>query len=193
VGVIAVVLAAGAGTRLGGVAKALLPRGDVTFLGAIARTCAAAGVAELLVVVGAPFAGEVSAEAARLGARVAINDDPSRGMASSVATGFAACGGAHRAALLWPVDHPAVTAATVAALLAIDADVVVPRRRGAGGHPVAVGRAVWPALAACGALAGGAREVLRDPRWRRRDLEVDDPNVVRDVDRAEDLAILGTD
>jgi CTP:molybdopterin cytidylyltransferase MocA len=185
--VIAVVLAAGAGARLGGVAKALLPRGDTTFLGAIAATCAAAGVGELLVVVGAPFAAAVAEEAARLGARVVVNPDPGRGMASSVATGFAACGGAHRAALLWPVDHPAVTAATVGALLVSDADVVVPRHRGAGGHPVAVARAVWPALAACGDLAGGAREVLRDRRWRRRDLEVDDPGVVRDVDHPLDL------
>lgn len=181
---VAVILAAGQGARLGGVAKALLPARGATFLGAIAGACREAGADEVVVVVGAPFGREVAAEAARLGARVVENPDPSRGMASSIRCGFAALGAGDRA-LLWPVDHPRVRAATVRALLAVDGDVVVPRHGGRGGHPVVVARAVWPALAAC--PPEGARAVLRDPRWRRRDVEVDDPGVVRDVDLPADL------
>jgi len=188
----AVVLAAGAGTRLGGVAKALLPIGDRTFLARIVATAAAAGVpaARVVVVVGAPFADSVAAEAARLGARVVVNPDPARGMGSSVAVGFAALGEADgEVALLWPVDHPAVTVATVARVLAeaADVDVVVPRRDGRGGHPAAVARPVWTALAGASEAPGGARSVLHDPRWRRREVEVDDPGVVRDVDNREDV------
>jgi hypothetical protein len=65
----AVILAAGAGTRLGGVAKALLPCGERTFLARITATAAAAGIAPdaIVVVVGAPFAGAVAAHAAELG------------------------------------------------------------------------------------------------------------------------------
>ena len=179
--IVAVVLAAGAGARLGGVAKALLDAGGETFLARIVATARGAG-AGARVVVGAPFADAVAAEAARLGAAVVVNPDPARGMASSIACGFAGLDAAR--ALLWPVDHPFVRAATVAALLADDADVVVPRHDGRGGHPVAVGRGVFAALAAG---AAPARDVLRDPRWRRRDLAVDDPGVVRDVDTAENL------
>ncbi|MCB9565027.1 MAG: hypothetical protein H6708_31980 [Kofleriaceae bacterium] len=48
-----------------------------------------------------------------------------------------------------------------------------------------IARAVWPALVAAAAAAEGARSVLRDPRWRRVDVDVDDPGVIRDVDTPE--------
>jgi len=190
----AVVVAAGAGARLGGVAKALLAAGGTTFLGAIARTAAAAGIApgDVVVVVGAPFGEAVAAEAARLGLGVAWNPAPARGMASSVAIGFAALARdrpALDAALLWPVDHPAVRPATVIALIAArdaGAAAVVPTVGGRGGHPALVARALWPALAGCGDAADGARGVIRAADPRR--VAVDDPGVVRDVDTAADLA-----
>jgi CTP:molybdopterin cytidylyltransferase MocA len=187
----AVVLAAGEGRRLGGVAKALLRDGEASFLARIAATAAAAGVAPVVVVVGPPHEAATAAEAARLGLAIVRNPTPERGMASSIATGFAAgpLAGA-TAALLWPVDHARVTAATVAAVVAraTEAAWVVPCRGGAGGHPVAVGRALWPALIDGADAPGGARAVrdrLARPIVR---FEVDDPAVLADVDRPEDLA-----
>lgn len=182
----AIVLAAGRGERLGGVAKALLPHGPHTFLSAILATARAAGVTHAIVVVGPPFADAVTAAARALDAEVVVNPDPARGMASSVALGFASCGARYRDCLLWPVDHPFVRPETVRQVLEVrDADIVVPRYGGRGGHPVAVGPAVWPALAAC--PDAGARAVLADPRYARVDLAVDDPGVVRDVDTPEAL------
>jgi CTP:molybdopterin cytidylyltransferase MocA len=189
----AVIVAAGAGRRLGGVAKALLRRGERSYLEAIVATAQACGLADAVVVVGPPFGAEVAAHAAALGLRVAWNVDPERGMASSVACGFAAiAGGAAEAAWLWPVDHPAVAARTLAALVAAavehaDADVIQPRYRGAGGHPPLIRRALWPALAGCGEAADGARGVLRAARLQA--VDVDDPGVVRDVDTPADLAV----
>src|SRR5690606_5446787 len=103
----AVILAAGAGTRLGGVAKALLQLGDVTYLERIANLARATGAEPVLVVVGQPF-GDVVAEHARaLGLSVVVNPRPERGMASSIAIGFAAIREHDAdAAWLWPVDHP---------------------------------------------------------------------------------------
>ena len=67
---------------------------------------------DAIVVVGPPFERAVSAEATRLGAAFVRNADPTRGMASSVALGFAAALARWRrgpdGALLWPVDHPHV-------------------------------------------------------------------------------------
>jgi molybdenum cofactor cytidylyltransferase len=188
----AVVLAAGAGARLGGVAKALLPLEGTTFLGAIVRAMAAAGVdpAAIAIVVGAPHGDAVAREAARHALRDAVvwNDDPSRGMASSVAIGFEALQktGAH-AALLWPVDHPRVRASTIEALDEAlgEHDAAIPTFDGRGGHPALVARALWPRLAACAESADGARGVLRAARVAR--VPVEDPGVVRDVDRPEDL------
>jgi molybdenum cofactor cytidylyltransferase len=188
--VIAVVLAAGRGARLGGLAKALLPIAGETFLAHLAGTLAAAGGGELLVVVGPPHGDAVRAEAARLGLAVVENPAPERGMASSVAIGFAALAGRpDPAALLWPVDVARVAAPTVAAVVAAATSdrIVVPTWQGRGGHPAAFGRAVWDELAGCAALPEGARTILhRDPTRVTR-LPVDDPCVLADVDVPADL------
>ncbi len=191
----AVILAAGAGSRLGGVAKALLRYRGNSYLETIAATARAVGLVDAVVVVGAPFGHGVAAHAWQLGLRVRVNPAPERGMASSVALGFAAiANGPAAAAWLWPVDHPAVTEATLRRLIdgfareaATAIHVVQPRHRGAGGHPPLIGRALWPALAACAHAAEGARGVLRAARPAV--VDVDDPGVVRDIDTPADLEV----
>ena len=195
----AVILAAGAGSRLGGVAKALLraPRqpDGATYLAAIAATARSVGLVDAVVVVGPPFGDAVAAHARQLGLRVRVSRGdprpspwPQQGMASSVALGFAAiAGGPADAAWLWPVDHPSVTAATLRQLIAAlgDADVARPRHAGRGGHPPLVARALWSRLAACAGEPDGARSVLRQAR--AISVEVDDPGVVHDIDTPVDL------
>lgn len=181
----AVVLAAGAGRRMGGVAKALLREGSgPTFLARIVATAGEVGVAaeDVVVVVGPPFADAVAAAARALGAAVAINPEPERGMASSVAAGFAAIAArAVDAAFLWPVDHPRVAAATVRALA--DAGEGVPRFGDHGGHPPLVPRRLFDALAGGAATPGGARDHLRAlPR-----ITVADRGVIADLDEPADL------
>ena len=140
----AVILAAGAGTRLGGVAKALL--GEPTFLAQILATAREVGLADAIVVVGPPHGDAVAAHAIELGARVVENPAPERGMASSVAVGFAALGD-EDAAWLWPVDHPDVAASTLRALvdglgLHGAARPVFGQR---GGHPPLIARSLFAA------------------------------------------------
>jgi molybdenum cofactor cytidylyltransferase len=197
--VVAVILAAGAGVRLGGVAKALLSApGGATFLQVIAGVLGDVGVAasRVRVVIGAPHGGAVRAEAERLGLTCIENPDPSRGMGSSVGVGFAALledadvrFPDARIALLWPVDHARVAGASVRAVLAAvpDGGAAAPVYRDRGGHPVAVARALWPALAGAAALPEGARSVLRGRTLR---IPVDDPGVVADVDTPADLEAL---
>jgi len=210
--VVVVILAAGAGRRLGGVAKALLPArpdderpgdgwdSDVmpapsSFLARVARAAAAGGAKRGVVVVGPPHGERVAGEARRLHLDVVDNPDPARGMSWSVALGFEYAEtrfGAARSALLWPVDHAGVAPATAARLVAeaqaADPDrILVPVWRGRGGHPTAFGRALWPELSACGPLPRGARSVLDRRADRVRRLDVDDPGVAADVDRPADL------
>jgi CTP:molybdopterin cytidylyltransferase MocA len=172
----AVIVAAGAGTRMGGVAKALLRRGERTFLQCIVETARAD---DAVVVVGPPYGDRVAVHARELGARVVVNEEPGRGMGSSVALGFAAlAAGDLDAAWLWPVDHPDVTATTLQLLR--DAlgshDVAQPRHRGRGGHPPLIARRLFAQLAAC----TSAREVIGVADVMR--VEVDDPGTVEDVD-----------
>jgi CTP:molybdopterin cytidylyltransferase MocA len=168
-----VVLAAGAGMRMGGVAKALLRRGDETFLQRIAN--AAGG--EITVVVGPPYGDVVAAHAQELGARVVVNADPSRGMSSSINAGFAGLDA--DAAWLWPVDHPDVLASTLAALrAAIGAhDIARPVCEGRGGHPPLIKRTVFRALATC----TNARDVINAADVIN--VEVEDRGTILDVDR----------
>ena len=204
----AVILAAGAGRRLGGVAKALLPApGGGTFLERIAATARAAGTGEIAVVVGPPFGAEVAARATAIGATVVENPEPSRGMASSIALGFAALGGTACArAWLWPVDHPGVARETLDALAAAlgDRDAARPVActahclgwcrapdlgracDGRGGHPPLIARRLFAALVACADSPRGARDVLAAADVI--DVIVADRACLRDVDTPEDLA-----
>ena len=179
----AVVLAAGSGSRLGGVAKALLRDGDHTLLARVAALATGTGVdaRALVVVVGPPFGDDVAVEARRVGAAVVVNPAPERGMASSVALGFAALDAGVEAAFLWPVDHPRVAPATLAALVALGQGV--PSHGGRGGHPPLVPRRLFAPLATCSERAAGARDILRElPR-----IPVDDPGVIADIDVPGDL------
>lgn len=186
------ILAAGRGSRLGGVAKALIERDGQTFLERIAATCRAAAVEPVVVVVGAPFAAEVAAAARALGLEVAVNPEPDRGMGSSVEVGFAHAAGRWpdvAAALLWPVDHPWVAAETVRAVVerAAPGVIAIPVAGQRGGHPPAIGRELWPQLERCAQVEGGARAVFRHNRDRVVRLAVTDDGVARDVDHPTDL------
>ena len=198
----AIILAAGAGRRLGGVAKALLTvRLDArvkTFLEAIRDTCDLAGVTRSVVILGPPHGEVTRAEADRLGMSSVWNRDPDRGMASSVALGF---GHALRefdecsTALLWPVDHPAVTCDTVRAIVEALASgqraIAIPTLDGRGGHPAGFHRDSWQALASCLDAPEGARSVIHGYRTRHPDrverIPLSDPAIVADVDIPKDL------
>jgi len=192
----AVILAAGAGTRMGGAAKALLTRVRAsgadrarTYLELIALTARAVGLEDGVVVIGPPYGDAVAGHARSLGLRIAVNGDPARGMASSVAIGFAALAeGEAEAAWLWPVDHPDVRADSLRRLVEAleDREVAQPRFEGRGGHPPLIGRAVWPRLAGCASVPGGARAVIAAADVVG--VELDDAGVVNDVDTPGDAA-----
>lgn len=175
----AVILAAGASTRMGS-PKALLttPEG-ATFVEAILATLRAAGV-ESVRVVAAPGASPV--------ADAVINPDPSRGMLSSVQCGLRALPASCDAVLLWPVDHPLVTTGTVASMIdafrAGDPPLVVPVHDRRRGHPVLFARRLVPELLAADPGIGARGVVHAHPD--RLELAVEDPGVVADVDTPDD-------
>ena len=195
---VAVVLAAGAGKRMGGSAKAslLLPDGR-TFLAAVAASAQAGGCRRVVVVVGRPHANEVRTAALAVGVTEIIeNPDPDRGMASSLAVALDRMDPhAVDVALAWPVDHALVQAGTVAAILrAANRNlIVVPSDAGGrGGHPTAFGAALWPELRAAAGLADGARAVVRADRTRVVRVPVTDPGAFFDIDTPADLGEVWT-
>lgn len=188
--VLALVLAAGRGLRLGQ-PKALMDLGGEPALARVLATLGAAGLTRLTVVLG-PDAAAVRAAVDLSGATVRENPEPERGMSASLRVGLAGRA-PPTSVLLHTVDHPLVGAADVARLLAArdvapeGTAVIAPsvgRRRG---HPT------WFAPVAAAELAALADDqpphvvVRRDP-GRVHHVELDDPWIVRDIDLPTDLA-----
>jgi molybdenum cofactor cytidylyltransferase len=166
--VVAVVLAAGAGRRIGQ-PKALLRIEGTTFLGHVAQALQRPGVADVLAVLG-HRARRVQEEGG-LPPQVAVvvNPRPDDGMLGSIIAGLeAAEARAADAVLLHPVDHPFVAPATVDAVLralAQGALIAVPSYGGRRGHPGGFARPSWDALRQA-PLDRGARAVLAEhPAW----------------------------
>ena len=107
----AVILAAGAGRRMGG-PKALLVVDGETLLRRAARAALAAGCAPVVAVVG-PWDPELE----DLGVLRVPNPEADEGMASSIRTGLAALPHGVEAVLILAVDQPAVDAALLRGLL----------------------------------------------------------------------------
>lgn len=187
---VAVILAAGRGTRIGG-PKALLTIEGETFVGRLARTLARTRVDSVLAVV----AGDAPAvrEAARAaGIEAVLNPRPEEGMLASLLLGLDAADARRAdAVLVHPVDHPLVAPATVDRVLdALDegARIAVPSHGGRRGHPAGFLRSVWDEVRAA-SPATGAVEVLRaHPGWV---VHVEgDPGAVSGIDTPADYARL---
>jgi molybdenum cofactor cytidylyltransferase len=168
--ILAVVLAAGEGRRMGG-PKALLTTeaGTGTFL---ARACAALdrpGVEGVIAVVGAEAARVASSAGLSPAVPVRVNDRWRDGMLTSVWAGLDAAEAAGaEAVLVHPVDNPFVSAATVDAVvraLELGARSAAPAHGGRRGHPAGFARAAFAALREADP-ARGARAVLAEhPDW----------------------------
>lgn len=185
--IVAIVLAAGAGRRIGG-AKALLRIQGESFLARVAARLARPGVESVVAVLGHDTA-RIRAEAG-VPQGVVVVDNPrhAEGMLTSIWRGLdeATALGAD-ALLVHPVDHPLVdpdTVDRVIGALTAGAQIAVPSYAARRGHPGGFAAAAWPALRAA-ALDRGAREVLAShPDWIVH--VPGDPGCVAGIDTPED-------
>jgi molybdenum cofactor cytidylyltransferase len=181
-----VVPAAGRSLRMGR-SKALLSAEGRTFLERVCATLARGGCAPVVVVLRDPDSAE-GALARRVGARVLANPDPEEGPVTSIRHALRALPTTVRGVAVLPVDHPLVDPATIEELLAAfdgePAAALVPTYQGRRGHPVLLGRALFPEVLEPD-LPEGVRTVLRRDPTRVREVPVDDPGVLIDLDTPE--------
>jgi molybdenum cofactor cytidylyltransferase len=178
--VAAVVLAAGASTRLGA-PKQLARLGEEMLLERAVRVAREAGCSPVVVVLGAEFA-QVLGNSLLGDAVPVINDQWTEGMASSIRLGVRMLEVVAREAagvVLMTCDMPAVTAAHLRALMA-SGERTASRYAGRSGVPAYFPASNFEALMALQGDAG-ARELLRSARG------VDLAGGELDVDTAEDL------
>ncbi len=189
--VVAIVPAAGRSERFGE-PKAVAEVDGVPMLDRVVETLSAAGVDEVVVVIGGEHEELIRNRVRELErCRVVINPKPERGMFSSLQEGFNACDQA-RTYLVAVGDMPFVRPETVRAVVAAHGGhgIVTPRYKGKRGHPIAVDEGVREAILEAEPAPGFTlHDVIKRQQARRRDLEVDDPGVIRDVDTINDLGL----
>lgn len=193
----AVVLAAGASTRMG-FPKALLPAPDGRlFVVRIVRAFLAAGIDAVTVVTGADhdaIVAAVAADAPPVLPTFARNPDPSRGQLSSLWVGMdVAIGPDAEALLVTLVDVPMIDAHTVAAVVTAwrtaQAPIVRPALGDRHGHPVLFDRALFGELRAA-PLELGAKVVVRRHETEILNVPVTGDGSLTDVDTPGDLEAL---
>jgi molybdenum cofactor cytidylyltransferase len=189
----AVILSAGESSRMG-TPKALLPDPDGRpFIARIARTFAAAGVSNLVVVTGTQhdaIVEAINADRTPIAPTFVRNPDPSRGQVSSLWVGLdAAVTPELEGLLVTLVDIPLVRPATVRQVIdawtTSRAPIVRPAVGERHGHPVLFDREVFAALRNA-PLTEGARAVVHANADRIVNVPVDDEGCLLDVDTPAD-------
>ena len=136
----AVVLAAGESRRMG-TPKQLLPFGDRTILECVVDSLLAAGIEEVIVVLG-HLADRVRAVLGTRPVRPVVNERYRGGMLSSVKCGVAAIGADYDAVLFALGDQPQIASTVVRSVMARFQEgktgIVIPYFGTKKGHPIAI-------------------------------------------------------
>ena len=186
--IVAVVLSAGASSRMGR-PKALLPVDGVPFIERIVRALEHTDVDRTLVVLG--HNAEVMRVAiAYLGVDTVVNPDYARGQLSSLHTAIRALDGEPvEAILVHLVDHPFIESRLVDRMIerfrAEEKLIVVPRFDGRRGHPVLFSSKLFPEFLAA-SLDTGAKPVVRGHPEETLELDTDEAGILVDIDTPEE-------
>jgi len=187
--VAAIVLAAGASTRMGR-PKSLIEIGGRTILGRMLENLRAARLSSLVVVLGSD-AAEVRRRVELGDARVVENPHPEEGLGSSLRVGVRAVPPGTRFVMVVLGDQPFIEPSTFVALARRagegDGRILIPTYKGVRGNPVTFDAAFAPEVER---IQGdvGCRAMFPDHPHDLREVPVDDPGVLVDIDTEDELA-----
>jgi len=182
-----ILLAAGESRRWGADNKLLAPIGGKPMVRRTAEMILASSVRPVLVVTGHEAAG---VQAALAGLLVSFRHAPdfAEGMAASLRTGIGALAADCTGALICLGDMPFVRPDTLDRLAGFHSGqaAIFPTYEGKRGNPVLLARSLFADIML---LTGdeGARTILRAIPDQVAELPVDDPGILRDVDRPDAL------
>lgn len=186
--VAAIVLAAGAGTRMGDRVKQLLPWHGGTLIENAVHIATGANVTSTVVVLGAR-AEEIRAVIPQHTVRLVINPDWAEGHSTSIRAGLRALSSEVHAAIFMNADQPQLDSTVLNAIIQhyfeTGAMIVAPRYAGKRGSPVLFDRAHFAELSDLSGEEGG-REVLS--RYPVEYVDFDQAEPGFDVDTPEDYA-----
>ena len=184
----AIILAAGSSRRLGR-PKQLLDLDDRPLLQHVIGAAAAAGVGEIVLVLGHLADQVTAAITVPSNARIVVNHDFATGQASSLRTGLRALGPQIDRALILLGDQPHVAVAALDAVALGPGPIRRIRYRDGPGHPVAFDRELWERLLT---IEGdqGARQLVEAHPDLIHEVDLDVP-MPRDVDTDADATEIG--
>lgn len=185
--------AAGKSVRMG-TAKLALPLGNRTILEHVVDALGQAEIAEVLVVLG-PHVAELARFAAASGAQTLVLEHETAHMRETIEHGLAWLAQRHRPGpddwlLLVPADHPTLDADVIRRLAAARAEhpnatIFLPTHAGRRGHPLLLAWSHVPAIRTLPPDEGLNAYVHRQVAATREVL-IDTPEVLRDLDTPED-------
>jgi molybdenum cofactor cytidylyltransferase len=185
-----IILAAGESRRMGS-AKALLQYEGQTFIGRICSAFLSAGVDELVVVLGVRAEEIARALPPHPFVRTVINHRYFQGQLSSLMVGIGALSPDSEAAVVNLVDHPLVSTETIHALISSfrtePIPILIASYQGKRGHPVIFSSQLYGEILAA-PLDRGAKVVVRKDPKRVREIPLNDPGILADIDTPQDYA-----
>ena len=190
----AVLLAAGAGSRMGHRPKCLIKRDGQALIRRTAQCLLDTGIQDLVVVLG-HYAQEIAPALAGLPVTVVINPQPEQGIISSQRLGLQSLSASCDAVVMCLADQPLIETQDITDLLQaftqrpINTDVVFPQVQGQPGNPVALSAAVRAAVLR-------AHDDFGCQTWRQHHRALvhawasDNLNYITDLDSQADIAAL---
>jgi molybdenum cofactor cytidylyltransferase len=187
----AIVLAAGGSSRMGA-PKQLLTVAGQPMVRRVTEVVCAAGLDQVVVVVGASAERVVQALEG-LSVQIVTNPDWMEGMSSSLKLGLDALGPDIQGALVVLADQPGLTPGLLHSLVTryriTGAPIIVPFYEGQRGNPVLFDRSLFAELQAVEGDQGGRALLARYQASLER-VAVDDDAVLLDVDTRQDYQAL---
>ncbi|HKX26661.1 MAG TPA: nucleotidyltransferase family protein [Blastocatellia bacterium] len=185
-----ILLAAGESKRMQGKFKPLLKWGKRTVIGECVHQMRNSQLADIIVVLGHREA-EIRPRLAGTGVQYAINKDYAKGMLTSVKMGLAMISPNADGFLIGLVDQPMITAALIDQLIEAyashDQRIVMPIHQGRRGHPVIISTDfIDDIMQLDDEVEGGLREFMNANRGEIREVPVETPAVIEDIDLPED-------
>lgn len=186
----AVILAAGAGSRLGGRPKSLLEQDGVPLIRKLIVALTEADVDSVVVVLG-HYADAIEKAVQYLPVQRVCNPSPADGPASSLRIGLQALAGNVDAVIVALADQPLITATDIADLIAAfksrgDKQMVVPRVDGEPGNPIILDAALRDEWLAGDVSATGQRWRNANPT-RVHWLDTRNDHYCIDIDTLDDM------
>jgi molybdenum cofactor cytidylyltransferase len=186
-GTAAILLAAGLSSRMGRI-KALLPWKGRTLIQYQIEQLQAAGIGEVIVVLGYK-AEQLLKEIAAYNVKAVINPHYEKGKSSSIRIGVSAMQSGERGILISAVDQP-VPAKTIVLMFQhlqeSGASVIIPAYRGKRGHPILFRCNLKSDLLHVNEETKGLRNVIHKHQDHIAFMDTNDPSVLYHFNKPED-------